>query len=131
VESYPGFVHGGMVATLLDGGLANCSFVFFSEKITLIASLDVKFRKTAPTKSFYVLKAEVVKVDRRRVRIKGRLLVLGKNAQEIGNFDDGQVVAEAEGVYVAQNTKGLPTFNDFRGEFITSRAYKLSYWVTT
>ncbi|KAJ5126455.1 HotDog domain-containing protein [Penicillium atrosanguineum] len=106
VCGYPGVVHGGLLATILDEGLASCSFLLFSDRITVTANLNVKFRKPAPTDKFYVLKADVLKVDGSKAWIEGKIGILGPNAGQIGSFDDGEVVAEAKGIYQAPITRG-------------------------
>ena len=89
-----GIVHGGMLATLLDEGLARCGFAALPNKLGVTASLTVNYKKPAPAGCFVVLKAETTKVEGRKVWVKGRIEVLGKTEEP------GMVLVEAEGLFV-------------------------------
>ena len=89
-----GIVHGGMLATLLDEGLARCGFPALPNKIGVTASLTVNYKKPAPAGSYVVLKAETTKVEGRKVWVKGRIELLGKTEEP------GMVLVEAEGLFV-------------------------------
>jgi len=89
-----GIVHGGLLATLLDEGLARCGFAALPNKIGVTASLTINYKKLTPAGSFVVLKAETTKVEGRKVWVKGRIELLGENEEP------GQVLVEAEGLFV-------------------------------
>lgn len=89
-----GIVHGGLLATLLDEGLARCGFTALPNKIGVTASLTINYKKPTPAGSFVVLKAETVKLAGRKVWVKGRIELLGENEEP------GQVLVEAEGLFV-------------------------------
>ena len=89
-----GIVHGGMLATILDEGLARCSFASLPNQIGVTASLTVNYRKPAPAGSFIVLKAETTKVEGKKVWVKGRIELLGKDETS------GMVLAEAEALFI-------------------------------
>lgn len=89
-----GIIHGGMLATLLDEGLARCAFASLPNKIGVTASLTINYRKPAPAGSFVILKAETTKVDGRKVWVKGKIETLKKDEEP------GQVLVEAEGLFV-------------------------------
>lgn len=89
-----GIIHGGMLATLLDEGLARCSFASLPHRIGVTASLTVNYRKPCPAGSFVVLKAETIKAEGRKVWVKGRIELLGKDETP------GTLIAEAEGLFV-------------------------------
>lgn len=89
-----GIVHGGMLATMLDEGLARCSFASLPNQIGVTASLTVNYRKPAPAGSFVVLKAETTKVEGRKVWVKGRIELLGKDETP------GMTIAEAEALFI-------------------------------
>lgn len=91
---YVGIIHGGMLATLLDEGLARCGFAALPNKIGVTASLTVNYKKPAPAGCFVVLKAETTKVEGRKVWVNGRIEVLGETEEP------GMVLAEAEGLFV-------------------------------
>jgi len=89
-----GIIHGGMLATLLDEGLARCSFMALPNKIGVTAQLTVNYRKPAPAGRFMVLRAELVKVEGRKAWVKGNISLLGEGTEM------GEVLVEAEGLFV-------------------------------
>lgn len=89
-----GIVHGGMLATMLDEGLARCSFASLPNQIGVTANLTVQYRKPVPAGSFVLLKAEVTRVEGRKVWVKGRIELLGKDETP------GMVLAEAEALFI-------------------------------
>lgn len=46
-EGYPGFLHGGVIAALLDGAMTNC--LFLHGHVAVTAELDVRFRHPVQT----------------------------------------------------------------------------------
>ena len=89
-----GMIHGGLLATMLDEGLARCAFNSLPNKIGVTASLTVNYRKPVPAGSYLVLKAETTKVEGRKVWVKGRIEMLGQNEKP------GQMLVEAEGLFI-------------------------------
>ncbi len=89
-----GIIHGGLLATLLDEGLARCGFSALPNKIGVTANLNIDYRNPAPAGSYVVLKAETTKVEGRKVWVKGRIELLGDTVKP------GKLLAEAEGLFV-------------------------------
>ena len=89
-----GVVHGGLLATLMDEGMAKCCFAALPNKIGLTARLTVNYRAPAPAGSFVVMKAEVVKVEGRKAWVEARIETLGEGA------DGGKILVEGEGLFV-------------------------------
>lgn len=89
-----GIVHGGLLATLCDEGLARCGFSALPNKIGVTASLTINYRNPAPAGSYVVLKAETVKAEGRKVWVKGRIELLGESEEP------GKLLAEAEGLFI-------------------------------
>lgn len=89
-----GMVHGGMLATMLDEGMARCCFAALPNKIGVTASLTVNYRAPSPAGSFVVLKAEVVKTEGRKVWVKGRIELLGDG------IEPGKVLADGESLFI-------------------------------
>jgi 3'-phosphoadenosine 5'-phosphosulfate synthase len=89
-----GIVHGGLLATLCDEGLARCGFSALPNKIGMTASLTVNYRSPAPAGSFVVLKAETVKVEGRKVWVRGRIELLSETEEP------GKVLVEADGLFI-------------------------------
>ncbi|KAH8177532.1 adenylylsulfate kinase domain-containing protein [Sarocladium implicatum] len=73
---HPGIVHGGLIATMLDEGLARACFDALPHKIGVTANLNIDYRKPTPAGSFLVLKAETIKVEGRKAWVKGHLELL-------------------------------------------------------
>lgn len=103
LSGHIGIVHGGLLATLLDEGLARCGFAALPNKIGVTASLTINYRKPAPAGSFIVLKAETTKVEGRKVWVKGRIEILGESEEP------GMVLVEAEGLFIEPKyAKAIP-----------------------
>ncbi|KAL8717958.1 MAG: hypothetical protein Q9225_004849 [Loekoesia sp. 1 TL-2023] len=117
-----GIVHGGLLATMLDEGLARCCFAALPSKVGVTARLEIDYRKMCKSEGFVVLKARTEKVEGRKAWVRGRVEVLVINdddekknqntrvgiqqggeagATSTSPFDEvGEVVAEAEGLFV-------------------------------
>jgi acyl-coenzyme A thioesterase PaaI-like protein len=78
---HPGIVHGGLLATILDEGLARCCFPALPKKRALTANLNVNYRKPAPADNYFVLKANTVKVQGRKAWVEGRIESLTVNGE--------------------------------------------------
>ncbi|KJZ79090.1 hypothetical protein HIM_01241 [Hirsutella minnesotensis 3608] len=98
---HPGLVHGGLLATLLDEGLAWCCFNALPHKLGVTAYLNVNYRKPTPAGSFLVLRAETQKVEGRKAWVKGQLELLAKPGEK------PTVLAEAEALYVSPRQAAL------------------------
>ncbi|KAA8895452.1 putative UPF0644 protein PB2B4.06, partial [Sphaerosporella brunnea] len=79
---YPGLIHGGLLATLLDEGLARCAFPALPNKIGMTANLTINYRKPSPAESFVVLRAKTVKVEGRKAWVEGHIETLPKDGEE-------------------------------------------------
>ncbi|KAI9841746.1 MAG: hypothetical protein M1837_000407 [Sclerophora amabilis] len=82
VCGYPDVVHGGLLATMLDEGLARCCFPALPNKLGMTASLNINYRKPAPAAAYYVLKAKTVKVEGRKAWVEGHIENLVDEGQE-------------------------------------------------
>lgn len=91
---HPGIVHGGMLATIMDEGLARCCFPALPHKIGVTASLTVNYRKPCKSDQFVVLKAETTKVEGRKAWVRGRLETLPADGSK------GEVLVEADALFV-------------------------------
>lgn len=78
---YPGIIHGGLLATLLDEGLARCCFPALPNKIGVTANLSIDYRKPSFAESYMVLKARTVKVEGRKAWVEGRIETLAKEGE--------------------------------------------------
>jgi acyl-coenzyme A thioesterase PaaI-like protein len=91
---HPGIVHGGMLATLLDEGLARCCFAALPNKVGMTAKLEINYRAPCKAEQFVVLKASTVKVEGRKAWVTGRLETLPKDGSP------GRVLAEGNALFV-------------------------------
>jgi acyl-coenzyme A thioesterase PaaI-like protein len=91
---HPGIVHGGLLATMLDEGLARACFDVLPNKIGVTASLKIDYRVPCPAGSYVVLKAYTQKVEGRKAWVKGWIELLGEEDAE------GTKVVEAEALFI-------------------------------
>lgn len=95
VCGHPGVVHGGLLATMLDEGLARCCFAALPHNIGMTANLNINYRSPAPADAYVVLKAVTTNVEGRKAWVEGRIETLA---------DDGEsprVLAEATALFVS------------------------------
>ncbi|KAI9879393.1 MAG: hypothetical protein M1830_008612 [Pleopsidium flavum] len=79
---HPGIIHGGLLATILDEGLARCCFPALPKKVGMTANLNINYRKPAHAGAFVVLRAKTVKVEGRKAWVEGYIETLGTEGAE-------------------------------------------------
>jgi uncharacterized protein (TIGR00369 family) len=84
-NSYPGIVHGGIVASMLDEVVGRVAMIGDHHHFMMTAKLEVKYRQPVPTET-------PLKIIGRIVRLRGRI---GKAIGEVV-LPDGSIAAEAE-----------------------------------
>lgn len=82
VSGHPGIVHGGLLATLLDEGLARCCFPALPNKVGVTASLQINYKKPTKADQYLVLKATTTKVDGRKAFVEGHIETMPENGEE-------------------------------------------------
>ncbi|KZM21719.1 Adenylyl-sulfate kinase [Ascochyta rabiei] len=92
---HPGIVHGGLLGTLLDEGLARCCFPALPNKVGVTASLNISYKAPCMANQIVVLVAETTKVEGRKAWVKGRLETLPKSED-----DKPVVLTEAEALFI-------------------------------
>lgn len=90
-EGYPGVVHGGIIASMLDEIVGRAAMCGAHDHFYLTAKLEVRYRRSVPSKTPLLLRGEVRK-ERGKMKIAHGELVL----------PDGTIAAEAEGL-LAEN----------------------------
>ena len=75
-ESYPGIVHGGIIATLLDSAMTHCLFVKGIPAVT--GRLSIKYSLPIRIGSVVRLEAKMVNTSRNIFILEGKALVNGK-----------------------------------------------------
>lgn len=73
---HPGVVHGGMLATILDEGFANCCSAAFPNKNGMTAELSITYRSPVFSRNYVVLRVSVTKIDGRKIWVKGQIETL-------------------------------------------------------
>lgn len=112
---HPGVVHGGLLATLLDEGLARCCFPALPNKIAYTASLKVDYRRPAMAERYFVLRAETVKVEGRKAWVKGWIEEMG---DESGEGGQPVKLVEAEALYVEPKRADVSSFLVFAASMV-------------
>jgi len=93
---HPGIVHGGLLATLLDEGLARCCFAALPRKMGVTANLNINYRAPTKADSYIVLRATTTKVEGRKAWVEGRIETL-----PINEGDTPVVLADATALFVS------------------------------
>ncbi|CAN9180985.1 unnamed protein product [Alternaria alternata] len=91
---HPGIVHGGLLATLLDEGLARCCFPALPNKVGVTASLNITYKAPCMAGQIVVLRAETTKVEGRKAWVKGWLETIPKEGKE------PLILTEAEALFI-------------------------------
>lgn len=91
---HPGLIHGGLMATLLDEGLARCCFAALPNKVGMTANLNINYRAPIVAGSYVVLRAKTTKVEGRKAWVEGRLETL------VGEGETPVVLCEATALFI-------------------------------
>ncbi|KAF2667517.1 Thioesterase/thiol ester dehydrase-isomerase [Microthyrium microscopicum] len=73
VCGHPGIVHGGLLATLMDEGLARTCFAALPNKVGVTAHLELDYRSPCKAGQFVVMRGQTTKVEGRKAYVKGRI----------------------------------------------------------
>ena len=90
----PGIIHSGVLATILDEGLARCCFGALPNRVGMTANLEIDYRSPATGGSFIVLRAHTTKVEGRKAWVEGSLETL------VGQGEEPVTLAEASGLFI-------------------------------
>ncbi|KAJ5576689.1 hypothetical protein N7535_003615 [Penicillium sp. DV-2018c] len=94
VCGHQGIIHGGLLATLLDEGLARCCFPALPNKVGVTANLNIDYRAPAMADQYVALRAETVKVEGRKAWVEGRIETLPTDGT------DPVVLVEAKALFI-------------------------------
>ena len=92
-QGYEGFVHGGIISTLLDEAMAKLVYELGYQAVT--ASLQVRFKRPAPILEPLFVCGEITEVNRKLVRAKSSIM-----------RKDGTLLAEGTSSLVRQGSAG-------------------------
>lgn len=82
-NGYPGVVHGGIVAAMLDEVLGRVAMINNPDRFFMTARLEVKYRQPVPTETPLKLKGNLIRLRSRIGKAKGYIATL-----------DGTILAE-------------------------------------
>ncbi|KAI3332165.1 adenylylsulfate kinase [Xylariaceae sp. AK1471] len=99
---HPGIIHGGLMATLLDEGLARCCFAALPHKVGMTANLNINYRAPTKADSYVVLRATTTKVEGRKAWVEGRVETL------VNKGETPVVLAEATALFVSPKQAAVP-----------------------
>jgi len=91
---HPGLVHGGLLATVLDEGLARCCFAALPNKVGMTANLNINYRSPAPAGAFIVLRARTTRVEGRKAWVEGHIETL------VAEGEKPVVLVEASALFI-------------------------------
>jgi 3'-phosphoadenosine 5'-phosphosulfate synthase len=92
--SYLGTDLCGLLATMLDEGLARCCFAALPNKIGMTANLNINYRAPAPASAFVVLRAKTTKVEGRKAWVTGHIETL------VGEGETPVILVEATALFI-------------------------------
>lgn len=92
---HPNIIHGGLLATMLDEGLARCCFAALPHNIGMTANLNINYRAPAKADTYVVLRATTTKVEGRKAWVEGRIETL------VNEGETPVVLAEATALFVS------------------------------
>ena len=101
LQGYHGFLHGGVIAAMLDGAMTNCLFAHWKTAVT--ASLNVRFLFPVKAKGKAALRAQIKRINPPLYLVESELI------------QNGRTVARASGKFMEkpekffQKTKGKTT----------------------
>ncbi len=106
-RSYPGVVHGGIVATILDETSGRALMLFTgTDSFFVTAKMQLRYRRPTPTNTPLVAVGWVKQLNESRARVKGEL-----------RLTDGTVLAECESLVVRPQP-----------EFLAGWEEEVPYW---
>ncbi|KAI1291270.1 HotDog domain-containing protein [Xylaria venustula] len=109
VAGFPGVVHGGALATVLDESLGRCAIFRFPSRTGVTANLEMQYRAPTLTNNFYVIRAVPVAspdddlVGPDGVRKGDRKLWVRATLET----EKGKVAVEAKGLFVVPKSYKL------------------------
>ncbi len=100
---HPGLVHGGLLATILDEGLARCCFAALPNKVGMTANLNINYRSPAPAGAFIVLRAKTTKVEGRKAWVEGHIETL------VAEGEKPVILVEASALFIEPRQAAVST----------------------
>jgi acyl-coenzyme A thioesterase PaaI-like protein len=108
---FPGFVHGGLIAAVLDDAMGRCSVL--RRRWVVTGRMETRFRDAAPIGSSLRVEGWITRMTRRLMTAEACMT----------RDDDGSVIAESNGTYLPipaallhRMIDSWPGFAEFTGE---------------
>jgi acyl-coenzyme A thioesterase PaaI-like protein len=106
-QGFPGVIHGGIVAAILDEALGRTSILSESPEWTMTGRLDVRYRRYVPYGPVLRVRAKLGTQRRRMLQASGVLTLAD---------DESVVLAEAEGTFLPLSPATVDTImQDYPG----------------
>jgi len=106
-QGFPGVIHGGIVAAILDEALGRTSILTESPEWTMTGRLEVRYRRYVPYGPLLRVRARLGTHRRRMLQASGVLTLAG---------DESVVLAEAQGTFLPLSPATVDTIlQDYPG----------------
>jgi acyl-coenzyme A thioesterase PaaI-like protein len=99
-QGFPGVIHGGIVASVLDEALGRTSLLGVNQEWTMTGRLEVRYRRYVPYGPLLRVRA-TLEIERRRVLQASGMITLAD--------DESIVLAEAHGMYLPLSPETVDT----------------------
>lgn len=100
-QGFPGIVHGGITAAILDEVCAR--YVYAQGKLAFTAALNVRYRKSIPIGKPVTFKSRIIRQRGRMYEVEGQAVL-----------EDGSIAAEAAAKVMEAKIKGERSDDDQR-----------------
>ncbi|KAI4604442.1 hypothetical protein KJ359_000580 [Pestalotiopsis sp. 9143b] len=110
LAGFPGVVHGGTLATILDESMGRCAIYRFPARMGVTANLDLTYKKPTLTNAFYVVRTRPVLSDDDEVAAKDGTKKSDRKLWVYGTIEtqDGKVTVLSKSLFVVpKNTQNL------------------------
>lgn len=110
LAGFPGVVHGGTLATILDESMGRCAIYRFPARMGVTANLDLTYKKPTLTNAFYVVRTRPVLSDDDEAAAKDGTKKSDRKLWVHGTIEtqDGKVTVESKSLFVVpKNTQNL------------------------
>ncbi|KAI0423888.1 hypothetical protein F5Y09DRAFT_173216 [Xylaria sp. FL1042] len=109
MAGFPGVVHGGALATVLDESLGRCAIFRFPSRTGVTANLEMQYRAPAMTNAFYVIRTTPIPSDDDHAVGKDGVRKGDRKLWVRGVLENekGKVAVEAKGLFVVPRTYKL------------------------
>jgi acyl-coenzyme A thioesterase PaaI-like protein len=106
-QGFPGVIHGGIVASVLDEALGRTSLLGAHPEWTMTGKLEIKYRRYVPYGPLLRVRATLERARRRMQQARGVLTLAA---------DESTVLAEASGIFLPLSSNVVDTIlRDFPG----------------